>query len=102
MDSNVPVIDVLHKPSLHVFQSETDWVIAADEADANAVLVEHYGETLEQLAEQEMLVHRQLADEALLPITNEDGPDGKPERVVMSCAEWAAKEGRSFLGSTEW
>lgn len=83
---------------MHIYTNEvTDWIIAADEADANAVLREHYGYTQAQLEEEGAHVRKQWPDDKLLRVHDDDGV----KRELLP-AEWIAREGRGFLCSTEY
>lgn len=83
---------------MHIYQNEvTDWVIAADEADANAVLREHYMYTQEELEEEQMQVTTMWPDDKPLRISDDDGT-----KTTLTPAEWIAREGRGFLCSTEY
>lgn len=83
---------------MHIYTNEvTDWIIAADEADANAVLCEHYGYTQEQLEEEHIQITSQWPDDKTLTVRDDDGV-----RAKLLPAEWIAREGRGFLCSTEY
>lgn len=85
---------------MHIYTNEVvDWVIAESEDDANQVLCEQHGYTLEQLADEGMLITAQWPDDKPLTLTEEDA---YPAKLTLLPAEWAAREGRCFLGSTQY
>jgi hypothetical protein len=82
---------------MHIYVNKViDWVIAESVDDANAVLSEHYGYTLEQLIDDDTQITEQLPDDKPLTL-DEDG-----SKTTLTAAEWIAKEGRCLLGSTEY
>lgn len=85
---------------LHVFEMSTgcDFVVAADDDDAWSVWCEFTGEDRADYEEGDDW-ERKPGDESMT-IRGECG-DAKSERRTMTCAEWAAENGRGFLSSTE-
>ena len=89
---------------MHIYTNEvTDWVIAADRADADSVLCEHYASardeplTRDQLVREGLEVTGDWPDDKPLTITDDDGT-----KTTLLPAEWIAREGRGFLCSTEF
>lgn len=73
------------------------WVVAEDEDDARGVVAEFYG-----YADQGIAAHIesaiQLSPEQTLKIHTEDA---RGSVTTLTCAEWA-KDGRAYLGCSEW
>ena len=85
---------------LHVFQSQCDWWVATDEAEAAKMLEEHYGDTVEEMDEEFRLLPD---DEVIKIVCDEDGRiSDSGESVPRTAAEWAKREGRGLLASTEY
>lgn len=81
--------------TLHVFANKViDWVVAADAADASVVWTEHTGDAYD---EQYSGPWSKLDDTKLLVVNDEE--DG---HITREAAEWAARNGRGFLASTEY
>ena len=95
--------------TLHVFEfSDCDFVVAADVADAWAVLEEQHGDGYHDPDDIEGDARwRQLPDDEELGMWCY--PDGKiaefdadgSEVVTRTAGEWAKRLGRGFMGSTE-
>lgn len=86
---------------LRVWTDDTDTVVAADLADAQKVWEEHHGSTFEQ----EMMTlddWSQVPDDKPITIHNVDGRGTDDDKLTLTAAEWAARDGRGFLCSTEW
>lgn len=94
---------------MHVYRFDYDWFVAESEPDALAAYREHYVVKTNALDEAEC--EEQLRDGCMeLPddqplriICDPDGQisdDGQP--IERTCAEWAEREGRGFLCSTEY
>lgn len=89
--------------TLHVFQSECDWVVAESLDDAFKVMLEHTGETRKDLEEYDADYFEQLADDHKVSIIDDgDLPSAEWTRTTKTCAEWAKSDGRGFLCSTEY
>ncbi len=89
--------------TLHVFQSECDWVVAKSVDDAYKVMMETTGMSREELDEYVGDYFEQLPDEHELPIIDDvETPQDEWVRTVKTCAEWVKSEGRGFLCSTEY
>lgn len=87
------------QPELHIYTNEvTDWIIAASEEDANAVLSEHYDLPLEGLREEGLEITAQWPDDKPLSIRDEH----TDERKTQLPHEWASQEGRGLLCSNEY
>lgn len=91
---------------LHVFEMGPDTVIAYDVEDAWAVWCERLGEKREDYEPWDEPA--QLDDDKPLKIWSdsdgvicEPGEDGGAV-ATRTCREWADREGRGFLCSTEW
>jgi len=85
---------------LHVFTNHTDTVVAKDLADAQAIVEAHYESTFD--AEGWTLDEwGQVDDDAVVTICNlhDRGPDDK---LSLTARQWVERDGRCFLGSTEW
>lgn len=76
---------------LHIFTDDYEFVIAADKADAVAVLIDTHGPY--QIGPDDM---RQLSDGR--PFTLHDDERHKMTKLP---AEWAAERGRGWLASSE-
>ena len=83
-----------------MYTNGTDWVIATDVGDAQAVLEAHGGYTFEQegLSRDDLAV---VPDHQTITISNWDdnGTSGRRERTAR---QWVDEQGRGFLCSTEW
>ena len=93
--------------TLHVFQSECDWVVAESVDDAYKVYQEHTGmsraEVDEYICDGDDYYFEQLSDEHELPIIDDmEVPQNERVRTVKTCAEWVKSDGRGFLCSTEY
>lgn len=80
---------------MHVFRIGPDWVVAADETDAIAVVNGYYCPMGGSEVDANEVAER-LDDAATLTITNDDDT-----RTTKTNAEWASR-GRGSLCSTEW
>ena len=81
-----------------VFTNGTDTVVANDRADIASVIESFYGSTMEQEG-WSLDDWREVPDGKPITISNYDGNDNK---LTLTAAEWAARDGRCFLCSTEW
>lgn len=85
---------------LCVFTNRTDTVIAADLADVQRVVEQHYGATFEQegwsLDEWSAVTRTKL-----ITVRNAHG-EAWDDMETKTAAEWAVSNGRGFLCSTEW
>lgn len=84
--------------SLHMFREETDTVIAESPEDAAKVWAEQCGDYREARdGDDPVECWGQIPDDK--PVTL-----SYPEEVAatMTAAEWCAKDGRGFWGSTEY
>lgn len=88
---------------LHVFGDDCEWIVARDAEDAAAIWCETSGCDREPEDGFDL-----LPDDSALSIWC-DMDTGKPdeidgdncELVTLTCAEWAARLGRGYLGTTE-
>lgn len=82
-----------HNETLHIFigNGGDDYVIAADEADANAIVLDLVGP--ERMYDIEW---RQWPDDAVWAMTDIDEP-GQPTEEHLPAA-WVAQYGRCWLG----
>lgn len=85
---------------LKIFCSDTDHVIAYDLDDANAVLCEAYGLSMEELLASDSAITGERTSSDPITITDIDGCNG-PEHTTHTPAEWIALEGRGLLCTTE-
>jgi hypothetical protein len=82
--------------TLGVWSDGTDTVIAYDKFDVIGVIREHAGsfESVDEFVRRD--------DDYVLVINHVDMPDGSDGKIALTCREWIAKYGRSFLCSTEY
>lgn len=83
---------------LKVFRNDvTEWVVAKDVEDARAVIRDYYTEMLagEGDVDDDMT---ECPPERVLKIDLDNGEGS----VELACAEWAIKNGRGFLASSEY
>lgn len=85
---------------MHVFTNHTDTVVAADLADAQRVVEQHYGATFEQEG-WTLDEWGEVPSDKPITIRNVHG-NGWDDVETRTAAEWAALNGRCFLCSTEW
>jgi hypothetical protein len=98
--------------ALRVFQcdGQTDWVVAYDAEDAALVWLQHNGyETPASFAEAnekygwELPSFEEYTKPGLTIMCDADGdPSDEGANVTRTPAEWAEREGRGFLCSTEF
>ena len=89
-----------HPRTLSVWTNEVDTVVAYDALDAQQVVAEQIGCTLEEYQrDYGDEYYRQLSPSAVIKICDDCGYRDKPP-VAKSAAEWI-EEGRGFLASTE-
>jgi hypothetical protein len=85
---------------MKVFTNDTDTVICESINDVESVIKEVCGYSFE---DEGMSIDdwSEIPADELITICNlnDGGPDDKETRTA---AEWASKEGRGFLCSTEW
>lgn len=85
---------------MKVFTNGTDTVVAEDLADVQRVIEKQYGATFEQEGWTQDDFEEVPADKPIT-IRNVHGW-GWDDKETRTAGEWAAKEGRCFLCSTEW
>ncbi len=91
---------------LHVFANDCEWVVARDVDDAWAVWTEAIGADPKDLKEEDPF--EQLPDDK--PVTMHANAAGEVAEVgepgvaplTQTAAEWAARHGRGYLGTTEY
>ncbi len=97
-------LEEVEAPSeLHVFKTDVDWWVASSVEDVKALMLWHWGdpETVNEAVEDGVL---QLPDEAIIKIVCDEHGEisDSGESVPRTAAEWAAREGRGLLASTEY
>jgi len=89
---------VAEEPALHVFLiGDCDHVVAKDEEDAWGEWEELTGMDKEEVDGK----IKQEPDDKVLGVLPDEGDDGE-KAVYLPCAEWAKREGRGFLCSSEF
>lgn len=90
---------------LHVYANDiTEWFVA-DSAEEAAIIAEEHGRKCGMRVEEMGLVFEQVPDDRVLTIEHEVTRGGVHEGAVkksMTCAEWAALNGKGFLATTEY
>ena len=85
---------------LEVWTNDVDTVVVPDRADIESVIAEHCGYTFEQEG-MSLDDWSRVPDDQ--PITIRNVHDrGWDDKLTMTAGEWAKREGRCFLCSTEW
>lgn len=86
--------------TLHVYTTSCDWWVAESEEAAALMHKEHYGETLEEMCDDLTLLP---GDKIIRIVCDENGEiSDHGESVERTAAEWAAREGRGLLASSEY
>lgn len=86
--------------TLHVFTNENEWYVARDLDDAYLAMEEHSGTKREDVDRFDELLQMR-DDESLGVICDGDGViSDEGDELVMTAAQWAKREGRGFLCST--
>ena len=83
---------------MQVYTNGTDTVVAESIDDVRAVVEAQYGCTMESEGWSLDEWHR-VKDDKPITITNYDDQGNK---LTLTAAEWAARDGRGLLCSTEW
>jgi hypothetical protein len=88
----------MSKTDLHVFTDGTDTVVAKDLPDVQRVYEEH---VMVKFVDEGMSLDdwEQVHDDEPIAINDYDGHGGK---LTLTAKEWAARDGRCFLCSTEY
>ena len=76
--------------TLSVWHDGDDWVIAESAEDATAVWIEYYGEPAEELRWKRWEDNRTLS-------MFDFGDDDEVTKIMRTCAEWIAQQGRGWL-----
>jgi len=86
-------------PKLSVYATECDWWVAASVAEVEEMYLKRYGDTVQAMCDEIEL----LPDDRVLKIMcDEDGQiSDSGEAIPRMAAEWAIREGRGLLASTE-
>jgi hypothetical protein len=85
---------------LHVYKIDPDRFVAESPEDAAAQAAEYYRAMGVEPYDSEPDL--QPEDKQLTINFEDDFEDGSTRRQTRSCAEWAKRNGRGLLCSTEW
>lgn len=85
---------------MKVFTNGTDTVVAPDLDRVPAILHAHYGSTMEEEGWSLDEWH-EVPDDKPITICNIHDR-GADDKLTLTAAEWAARDGAGFLCSTEW
>ena len=87
------------KPELHMYKEEVDTVIAESKEDAAKVWAEHVGGDYREERDGDDPVEcwEQIPDDKPVTLAYPE-----EDAATMTAAEWCAKDGRCFWGSTEY
>lgn len=87
---------------LHIFTNEIDWVIARDLDDAYDALKEHNGTERHEIEPFDPLFRMDDSEKLGIMVNSQGEIDDNGETLTLVADEWAKREGRGFLCSTEY
>ena len=85
---------------LQLYVDDADFVVARSPEDACTVWAECIGATYADETGRGPDAWSVIADDKPFPLNDLDHPEKPPE--VLTAAQWIAKEGRGFLGSSDY